>query len=89
MMRIGGVERGEGIAVHVDGASVACFRGETIATAMLAAGVVRFRSDRRGQPRGLYCNMGSCGECFVRADDRRVRACLTLVEHGMSIVTHD
>ena len=82
------VTRGAPIQIEVDGAPVTCFPGETVATAMLAGGIHRFRTDQRGRERGLYCNMGSCGECFVRIGDRRFRACLTPVSDGMKVSTH-
>ena len=81
------VERGAPVTVRVDGVAVPAFEGETLATAMLAAGKGVFRRDGRGAPRGLYCNMGSCGECMVTVAGRRVRACLTDVAEGMEIAT--
>ncbi|MGH6782380.1 MAG: (2Fe-2S)-binding protein [Sphingomonadaceae bacterium] len=83
------VERGPAITIRVDGEAVAAFAGETIATAMLAAGRSGFRVDGKGQPRGLYCNMGTCSECLVtlNASGRRVRACLTEARDGMEIAT--
>lgn len=84
-----GVERGATIAITVDGRTVPCFDGETIATAMLAAGLDAFRTDQRGRPRGLLCNMGSCYECLVTdaATGRSVRACLTPATDGVEITT--
>ena len=84
-----GVARGAPIMIEVDGASIRCFAGESVATAMLGAGLLRFRTDQRSKGRGLYCNMGSCGECFVRIGERRYRACLTPVAQGLTVSTHD
>ena len=81
------VERGAPVTVRVDGVAVPAFEGETLATAMLAAGKGVFRHDSRGAPRGLYCNMGSCGECMVTVAGRRVRACVTDVSAGMEVAT--
>ena len=81
------VARGAAVTIHVDGVALATFAGETLATAMLAAGRGVFRRDGRGAPRGLYCNMGSCGECMVTVAGRRVRACLTDVAEGMAVAT--
>ena len=74
--------------IRIDDAEVAAWPGATVAAAMLAAGIVRFRDDRDGRPRGLWCNMGSCGECFVGIEGRRVRACLALAAPGLSVTTH-
>ena len=86
-MRQGGVSRGDELTIRVDAVAVAAHAGETLATAMLAAGIGRFRVDSFGAPRGLWCNMGSCGECTVRIGARRVRACLTLVTPGLVVTT--
>ena len=86
MSRVPHIERGPPLAVSVDGQSVPGHGGETVATLMLAANLP-FRTDTRGQPRGLFCNMGSCGECTVRINGRRQRACLTPAEDGMAIET--
>jgi D-hydroxyproline dehydrogenase subunit gamma len=84
-----GVERPAPLTIHVDGQPVAAHRGESIAAAMIAAGIVRFRDDGSGRPRGLWCNMGSCHECTVTlADGARVRACITPVAEGMAVSTH-
>ena len=87
-MRIGkGVERLRPAGIEIDGERIACFEGETLATVILASGSSRFRDDTNNQPRGLFCNMGSCGECFVRVGTRRQRACLTPVTDGLVIWT--
>ncbi|WP_414902151.1 (2Fe-2S)-binding protein [Sphingomonas flavalba] len=90
-MRIAGTERGEPFAILVDGEEMTAFAGETIATAMLAAGRAAMRRDRSGAPRGLFCNMGTCSECLVtvRADGgaQRVRACLTPAAPGLRVET--
>lgn len=84
-----GVTRGTPITITVDGEGVACFAGETVAAAMLAAGRDRFRTDTRGQSRGLFCNMGSCCECVVTLtkSGRRMRACLIEAQNGMEVTT--
>ncbi|MBB5686864.1 (2Fe-2S)-binding protein [Sphingobium boeckii] len=83
------VTRGAAIEISVDGIALAAFDGETIATAMLSQGMAMFRRDARGRPRGLFCNMGTCGECMVTltAENRRVRACVTDAQNGMDIAT--
>jgi len=85
-MRSPHITRGPALRVTIDGQPVAGHDGETIATLMLAAGLPA-RQDSSGQPRGLWCNMGSCGECTVRLKGRQVRACLTPAEDGMVIET--
>jgi sarcosine oxidase subunit alpha len=90
-----GVRREPAFAIRVDGEAVTAAPGETLATALLAAGRIALRQDGRDRPRGLFCNMGTCCECMVTlvADSgrRRVRACLTDATPGMIVSTkaHD
>jgi len=72
-----------------DGRSVEAGSGETIAVALLAAGQKALRTtSRRGEPRGVFCNMGVCFECLVEVDGRpNQRACQTVVRSGMSVCT--
>jgi predicted molibdopterin-dependent oxidoreductase YjgC len=81
------VTRGAAITIVVDGMALPCFEGETIATAMLAQGQLVFRRDTNGHARGLYCNMGTCGECMVTiaGHNRRMRACVTDARDGQEI----
>lgn len=88
--RIAGVERGATVNVSLDGRPLVATAGETLAAAMLADDESAFRHDSGGRARGMFCNMGTCGECFVvlvGADGaRRVRrACLTPVAEGMTV----
>ena len=81
------VRRGRPVRLFVDGREIAAFAGETIATALLAAGIRAMRETGREQaPRGLFCGMGVCFECLVSVDGRpNVRACVTPVVDGMRV----
>jgi len=61
--------------------------GDTIAVALLAAGVDHTReSPISGTPRAPFCMMGSCFECRVEVNgESNVQACMNLIEDGMSI----
>lgn len=85
-----GISRGGAIAITVDNMRIECFTGETLATAMLAAGQSAFRTDSKERERGLFCNMGACSECIVTLlpTGRRVRACLVEAQDGMKVATH-
>jgi predicted molibdopterin-dependent oxidoreductase YjgC len=85
----GDVERGEPVTVVVDGVPMRCFRGESVATALLATGrrTLRLTSKLR-EPRGLFCAMGVCYDCLVSIDGGGlVRGCMVSVEEGMVITT--
>ena len=61
--------RGEPVAIHVDGVAHTARAGDTVAAALLAAGIVACRTTPvGGAPRGPYCLMGVCFECLVTID---------------------
>jgi predicted molibdopterin-dependent oxidoreductase YjgC len=61
--------------------------GRSVAAALLAAGVRRFRATPvSGAPRAPYCMMGACFECLVEIDGMPSRqSCLVAVQDGMRI----
>jgi predicted molibdopterin-dependent oxidoreductase YjgC len=70
-----------------DGEEILAAPGDTLAAALLAAGVEAFRSTPvSGAPRAPYCMMGACFECLVDVDGRpAVQACMTQVRDGMVV----
>lgn len=83
------VQRGKPVNITVDGKPIEAYQGETVAAAMLAAGIRTFnKSHKHKQPRSLYCGMGVCYECLVTINGVHAqRACVTYVEEGMVIET--
>ncbi|UFU03175.1 (2Fe-2S)-binding protein [Ruania suaedae] len=76
--------RGPDVEITLDGAPVTAHEGETLAAALLAAGVTQFRRTPSGQPRSPLCHMGTCFECVLTVDGRALtRSCLTAVQDGM------
>ncbi|MEQ8587460.1 MAG: (2Fe-2S)-binding protein [Thalassobaculaceae bacterium] len=77
------------VTLTVDGERVAARDGDTVATALLAAGRLPLRrSAVSGAPRAPFCQMGVCFECLVEVDgvaDRQ--ACLVAVRDGMRVST--
>jgi predicted molibdopterin-dependent oxidoreductase YjgC len=75
------------VPITIDGAPFDARAGDTVAAALLAAGVDAFRTTAlSGAPRGPYCLMGTCFECLVEIDGVPNRqACLTYVAAGMRI----
>lgn len=74
------------VTIVVDGVPHPVPGDITLAAALLNIGVAAFRRDLAGNARGPVCGMGSCFECRVVVDGvRNVRACLTLVQDGMSV----
>ena len=87
------IRRGDAISLTVDQQEVKAYTGETLATVLLAQGITCFNRTQSGQPRGPYCNMGTCYECQVWAVDenssagRWLRACMVEARPGMHITT--
>lgn len=81
--------RGREVAFTFEAQALVAQEGETLAAALLAAGVPAFGLTRDGQPRLPFCNMGTCYDCAVTVDGQRlVRACLTDVRDGMVVTLH-
>jgi predicted molibdopterin-dependent oxidoreductase YjgC len=77
------------IAVTVDGRATQVRAGDTVAAALLSAGILASRAaDVSGAPRAPYCMMGVCFECLVTVDGVGNRqGCLLPVAPGMRIET--
>lgn len=83
-------ERGQTITFEFDGEPIKSFEGETVAAALLVAGVTAFGVTREGEPRLPLCNMGTCFDCAVSVDGQRlVRACVTDAQPGMIVKRHE
>src|SRR6516164_4390820 len=82
-------ETGATLTFKVDGREILARAGDTVAAAMLAAGIDHCRTTPvSGAPRAPYCLMGVCFECLVTIDGVGSRqACLTRVRDGMAIET--
>ena len=46
-------------------------------------------SPKKKQSRGMFCLMGSCQECVVLIDDKKVISCNIFVKDGMKIKVGD
>jgi predicted molibdopterin-dependent oxidoreductase YjgC len=80
---------GQPVALTVDGRPVTARAGDTIAAALLAAGIDHCRTTPvSGAKRAPYCLMGVCFECLVTVDGAGNRqACLVAVREGMRVET--
>lgn len=76
------------VMIMIDGQHFEARVGDTVLTAVLLAGAKLRMFDFTDVPRAGYCLMGACQDCWVAtADNRRLRACTTLVTPGLSIIT--
>ena len=82
-------ESGTTLSFTVDGQPIRARTGDTVAAAMLAAGIDHCRTTPvSGAPRAPYCLMGVCFDCLVTIDGVGSRqACLVPVREGMAIET--
>ena len=75
------------VTITLDGRPVEAAAGDSVAAAMLAAGMSHCRTTPvSGAPRAPYCMMGVCFDCLVMIDGVGNRqACLVQVREGMSV----
>ncbi|MCA1786576.1 MAG: (2Fe-2S)-binding protein [Desulfobacteraceae bacterium] len=89
-LRIPCFVRGKQITIRVNEIPVTAYEGESVHAALTAAGIYLLRQTGSGEARGAFCGMGLCYECLVTVNHiPDQRACMTLVQDGMKIRTHD
>ncbi|MBL4917916.1 (2Fe-2S)-binding protein [Szabonella alba] len=74
-----------------DGMPVQAREGDSVAAALLAAGIDRFRTTpKQGKPRLPYCMMGICFDCLLEIDGEANRqGCMVEVRDGMQVRRQD
>lgn len=82
-----GVTRGNGFEIIVNGKRITAYEGETIGTAMMAAGLYGLRtSPGKKEPRGIFCGIGVCQECRVTVNGiPNIQACQALATPGSCV----
>ncbi len=80
---------GATVAITIDGKAFRARAGDTVAAALLAAGLAQCRTTPvSGAPRGPFCMMGVCFDCLVEIDGQGNRqGCQVRVRDGMAIRT--
>jgi hypothetical protein len=75
------------VTILFEGAPVRARAGESVASALLAAGILDFRTTAvSGAPRGPFCMMGACFDCIAVVDGiGGVQTCLVPVREGMRV----
>lgn len=86
---LGEMHKGALVEIEVDGETIVAVAGEPIAAALLAAGRMTLRyTQKRHEPRGVFCAIGRCTDCMMVVDGiSNVRTCITPVRAGMRIRT--
>jgi predicted molibdopterin-dependent oxidoreductase YjgC len=75
------------VVVTINGETVRCRAGDSVAAALLAAGLNECRDTAvKDLPRGPFCLMGICYDCLVMIDDQpNQQSCMIPVRSGMKI----
>lgn len=75
------------VVLTVDGRTVEAREGDTVALALMKAGIAAMRrTPATGEPRAPLCLMGVCFECLVDIDGVRNRqSCMVRVRDGMVV----
>ena len=81
------IRRDRPIRFTLDGKRIGAFEGDTIGSALAAAGVgITSRSFKYHRPRGLFCMTGSCPNCLMQVNGiPNMRACTEPVTDGMRV----
>lgn len=77
------------IPITVDGKTILAREGETIAAALHAAGIrVNRYTQKRKEPRGMFCGIGQCTDCVMVVNGvPNVKTCVTPVAADMVVET--
>ncbi len=80
-------KRGEKITFSYNGKKITAYPGETIASALHAAGIRKLtHSQKHQRPRGFFCAIGNCSSCLMVVDgEPNVKTCVVEVEEGMVV----
>ncbi len=74
------------VAFYWQGRELMAQAGETIASALFAAGIRVFgHHPKDGSPQGIFCANGQCSQCLVLADGMPVKSCTAPVRPGMRV----
>ena len=84
---IDGIDRTASVRFRFNDRVIEAYKGESIAAALLRAGIVATRrTTHYDDPRGYYCGMGVCWECVVDvADVGLTRGCMQPVAEGLEV----
>ena len=79
------------LTIWFDGTAIPARAGDSVAVALLAAGIITTRTTPvSGAPRGPFCMVGACFDCLAVVDGRaNIQTCMTAVRAGMRIERQD
>lgn len=72
--------------ILVDGVPVPAVAGQSVASALMTAGIFALRrSPRENAPRGAFCLMGVCQECVLEIEGVAMPACQVPVRPALAV----
>ena len=76
----------QNITLHWHDQEISALSSDTVASALLLAGVrISRKSGVSGDARLPFCMMGSCFECLIEIDGQVVQSCMTPAKDGMQL----
>ncbi len=83
-------ERGKKVKIIVNDKVLEAFEGECLSIVLFISNQKNLRlSPIKNENRGMFCLMGSCQECVVLLNGKKVTSCNVFIEEGMIIKTGD
>jgi sarcosine oxidase subunit alpha len=81
------IDRGKAVTISYRGKPLQAYQGDTVASALLAAGIDTFsRSFKYHRRRSPSCLSGQCSRCTMNVDGRmHIKTCQTPVKEGMVV----
>lgn len=74
-------------AMFWNGRSVPLRAGDSVANALMRAGIDPFGRGFAGQGRSVFCGIGLCQGCLIRADGHLTEACLLPARDGLHLTS--
>ena len=82
--------RSKKVNINVNNKDIEAYEGECLAVVLFINNIKELRlSPKKKQSRGMYCLMGSCQECVVLIDEKKVISCNVFIKDGMKIKVGD
>ena len=83
-------DRSNKVNINVNNKKIEAYEGECLAIVLFVNNIKKLiLSPKKKQSRGMFCLMGSCQECVVLIDDKKVISCNVFVKDGMKIKVGD
>lgn len=82
--------RSKKVNINVNNKDIEAYEGECLAAVLFINNIKKLRlSPKKKQSRGMYCLMGSCQECVVLIDEKKVISCNVFIKDRMKIKVGD